>query len=176
MKNFNRDRGGNRFQGGNNRRPEITMHKATCSNCGRPTEVPFKPTNGKPVYCRDCFKTMGGGEGNDRNDRGGDRNERRDFAPRKDFKDFRDRSEAPRAPHVETRVERPAESTLELKRQLESVNAKLDKLVGFAEKFFKSQDVSKPSESVKEIQQAPSTLKMIVEKAIKPKKATKKKK
>lgn len=31
------------------------MHKATCSDCGNECEVPFKPTEGKPVYCRDCF-------------------------------------------------------------------------------------------------------------------------
>lgn len=31
------------------------MHKATCSECGQECEVPFKPTEGRPVYCRDCF-------------------------------------------------------------------------------------------------------------------------
>jgi CxxC-x17-CxxC domain-containing protein len=31
------------------------MHDVICSNCGRPTQVPFKPTSGKPVYCSDCF-------------------------------------------------------------------------------------------------------------------------
>jgi CxxC-x17-CxxC domain-containing protein len=27
----------------------------TCSQCGRDTTVPFKPTQGRPVYCRECF-------------------------------------------------------------------------------------------------------------------------
>ncbi len=31
------------------------MHKATCSECGQECEVPFKPTEGRPVFCRDCF-------------------------------------------------------------------------------------------------------------------------
>ena len=31
------------------------MYPATCSSCGRDTEVPFQPTPGKPVYCRECF-------------------------------------------------------------------------------------------------------------------------
>ena len=31
------------------------MHKAICSDCKQECEVPFKPTEGKPVYCRDCF-------------------------------------------------------------------------------------------------------------------------
>lgn len=31
------------------------MHKAVCTECGKECEVPFKPTEGKPVFCRDCF-------------------------------------------------------------------------------------------------------------------------
>jgi CxxC-x17-CxxC domain-containing protein len=26
-----------------------------CSDCGKPATVPFKPTAGKPVYCRECL-------------------------------------------------------------------------------------------------------------------------
>jgi len=32
------------------------MHPAKCSECGKDCQVPFKPTEGKPVYCRDCFR------------------------------------------------------------------------------------------------------------------------
>ena len=31
------------------------MFKATCSDCGQECEVPFKPTEGRPVYCRECY-------------------------------------------------------------------------------------------------------------------------
>ncbi|HET7828525.1 MAG TPA: zinc-ribbon domain containing protein [Candidatus Limnocylindrales bacterium] len=31
------------------------MFPATCSSCGQETEVPFRPTQGKPVYCSACF-------------------------------------------------------------------------------------------------------------------------
>ena len=31
------------------------MHKAVCSECKKECEVPFKPTEGRPVYCRDCY-------------------------------------------------------------------------------------------------------------------------
>ncbi|MDO9540511.1 MAG: DNA-directed RNA polymerase [Methanocalculus sp.] len=31
------------------------MSKAVCSDCGCECEVPFKPTEGRPVYCRDCL-------------------------------------------------------------------------------------------------------------------------
>jgi CxxC-x17-CxxC domain-containing protein len=37
------------------------MFSATCSSCGKEAKVPFRPTNGKPVYCSDCFRTMRGG-------------------------------------------------------------------------------------------------------------------
>ena len=33
-----------------------TMHEAICGKCGSECEVPSKPTEGKPVYCSDCFK------------------------------------------------------------------------------------------------------------------------
>jgi CxxC-x17-CxxC domain-containing protein len=32
------------------------MYPATCSECGRETEVPFMPRTDKPVYCRECFQ------------------------------------------------------------------------------------------------------------------------
>ena len=31
------------------------MHKITCSDCGAEAEVPFKPMDGRPVYCRNCY-------------------------------------------------------------------------------------------------------------------------
>ena len=31
------------------------MHKAVCDECKKECEVPFKPTEGKPVYCKDCY-------------------------------------------------------------------------------------------------------------------------
>lgn len=31
------------------------MHDVTCSECGAQTQVPFKPTEGRPVFCKDCY-------------------------------------------------------------------------------------------------------------------------
>jgi CxxC-x17-CxxC domain-containing protein len=28
-----------------------------CSNCGRETTVPFRPTQGRPVFCKECFQS-----------------------------------------------------------------------------------------------------------------------
>jgi CxxC-x17-CxxC domain-containing protein len=41
--------------GGYESRGPREMFTATCSNCGREAQVPFRPTSGKPVYCADCF-------------------------------------------------------------------------------------------------------------------------
>jgi CxxC-x17-CxxC domain-containing protein len=30
--------------------------RTTCSECGAETTVPFKPTQGRPVLCRQCFQ------------------------------------------------------------------------------------------------------------------------
>ena len=32
------------------------MFDVTCSSCGRPTQVPFRPTGARPVYCQDCYQ------------------------------------------------------------------------------------------------------------------------
>jgi len=45
----------NRGGGGFNRFGPREMHKATCAECGKECEVPFKPTEGRDVFCRDCF-------------------------------------------------------------------------------------------------------------------------
>ena len=31
------------------------MHKATCAECKKECEVPFKPRDDRPVYCKECF-------------------------------------------------------------------------------------------------------------------------
>ncbi len=30
--------------------------KTNCSQCGKETTVPFRPTQGRPVFCRECFQ------------------------------------------------------------------------------------------------------------------------
>lgn len=31
---------------------------AECATCGKVTTVPFYPSQGRPVYCRDCYKEL----------------------------------------------------------------------------------------------------------------------
>ncbi len=46
------DRGGGYGQG------PREMHPAVCAQCGKDTEVPFKPSQDRPVYCSDCFRNQ----------------------------------------------------------------------------------------------------------------------
>lgn len=43
--------GGGGYGGGRTRE----MFDVVCSQCGKETQVPFRPTSGRPVYCSDCF-------------------------------------------------------------------------------------------------------------------------
>jgi len=31
------------------------MHKAICAECKKECEVPFKPRDDRPIYCKDCY-------------------------------------------------------------------------------------------------------------------------
>ena len=148
MGNFNRGGGG--FGGGNRggfgggrpnfRREDrgpVSMTKVTCDACKKPCEVPFRPTAGKPVYCNDCFRSQGAGQ---------------DRAPRRDFND---------------RPARPSFSentggNNDVKKQLESLNFKLDKLIASIENLshtksapktevVKSMTVSLPKKEIKKV-------------------------
>ncbi|MBU2592797.1 MAG: CxxC-x17-CxxC domain-containing protein [Patescibacteria group bacterium] len=42
------------------------LYNVKCAKCGKQTQVPFKPSGDRPVYCRDCYMNqrmggMGGG-------------------------------------------------------------------------------------------------------------------
>lgn len=47
---------GNRNKNNRDRRPNREMHDVICSDCKKETQVPFKPTEDRPVYCRDCYQ------------------------------------------------------------------------------------------------------------------------
>lgn len=117
---FNRGPGGKPGFGGGDR-ADRPMYKAVCAECGKPCEVPFRPSGDRPVYCKDCFAAMGPQE---RSDSRGPSAPRRDFSPRAPF---------PARPSVafggggqgsgeDKRLD-------DLKIQLATVISKLDKLI-----------------------------------------------
>ena len=85
-----------------------TFYKATCSNCGNSCDVPFKPVNGKPVFCRNCFVKTGDTE---KNGRAGDRYQKREYTPRS-------------YEHTP-----PQNMNIDIAKQLEEINSKLERLI-----------------------------------------------
>jgi len=73
QRSFGGNGGGRRFGGGENRgfggrsfdRSPREMHKAICDKCKQECEVPFKPTEGKPVFCKDCYSKKQESESDD---------------------------------------------------------------------------------------------------------------
>lgn len=49
-------RGGGGGMGGGMRQAR-EMHNVTCAECGKETQVPFRPSGDRPVYCQDCFSS-----------------------------------------------------------------------------------------------------------------------
>jgi len=47
--------GGYGGSGGGGYRQQREMHPAVCASCGKNTQVPFEPRDGRPVYCSDCY-------------------------------------------------------------------------------------------------------------------------
>jgi len=44
--------------GNSNYRARRQMFPAVCAECGKDTEVPFEPREGRPVYCSDCYNKI----------------------------------------------------------------------------------------------------------------------
>lgn len=55
-----RGHGGGGRGGYGNSRPPRQSYPATCASCGVETTVPFEPREGRPVYCRDCYRAQRG--------------------------------------------------------------------------------------------------------------------
>ena len=75
----NKSFGGNRRSGGRDG-ARSSMHPAVCSECGQDCEIPFKPSNGRPIFCSKCFEKQNGGSSSSRpSSFGGERRERFGF-------------------------------------------------------------------------------------------------
>ena len=99
--------GGGQGGFGGDRGP-VELFEATCAECSKPTQVPFRPNGKKPVYCRDCFKRQ---EGMD---------ERSYSKP--SFGEKRSYDAAPKAaPQRDTRID--------------EINTKLDRVIRFLEEL-----------------------------------------
>lgn len=103
------------FRGGRGRdggRPR--MFSATCSECNRACEIPFRPTGERPVFCKDCFDNKRGSSQSNYSQRGAPPHNfpQRDFTP---------------PPALTLRAE--DKRIDELKLELHAVNKKLDTMM-----------------------------------------------
>ncbi len=109
-----------------NSRAKTTMHKTVCDACHKPCEVPFKPNGQKQVFCDACFaKTR--------------QTETSDYVRRKDKTVFDGPDSGKPFQTSETftsSIATPGDAKIaELKREINSVNAKLDKLIDLVSKL-----------------------------------------
>jgi len=173
------NRGGNSFGGGNSRgssfgggrssggRPgnrdfrDSQMFSATCAECQKTCEVPFRPTGDKPVYCSYCFSKHkeDGSDHPRRNDGGGDRrDDRRDDRPRGATNSFASRTPSfDRAP----RPQADNSAITDLKKQIEIINNKLDKVMELLKRN-DSQEIKKTPENKVDIKALSSVVKKAV--------------
>lgn len=136
------------------------LYKATCSECGKSCEVPFRPSGEKPVFCSDCF--------NKKRDPSDTRGGKRDFndrhAPRQEYS----RPADPRAPYKPAPV-----NTDDTKRALSEISMKLDRLIAAMEKInIPAPKIVATPVAVKKV----ATPKVVLKKTVVKKVATKKKK
>jgi CxxC-x17-CxxC domain-containing protein len=155
-KHFNSNRGegrdfrggGNRFGGQGNERRE--MFSAVCATCGRPCEVPFRPTADRPVYCREHFHGKDGAPS-------------QNYAPREERK-----FNSAKTSLYSAAPKSDGGQMSELKRQLDALNTKIDKVLALVAE---NKKISTGMPAVSEQSVPDVSLKSIVDKAVQPKKA-----
>lgn len=165
MGNFSR---GNRF-GGGARRNFDEMHRATCSKCGRPCEVPFKPRGDRPVFCNSCFASNRNPDSRfERRDSDRPSFNRSSSDDRPMFKATCDECgkecNLPFQPKngkpvycskcFETKDSRGGRSNDQSKEQFEKINAKLDRILKYltpvtAPKFIQKEKTEQKPEAIK---------------------------
>lgn len=125
-------RGGNSggFRGRDDREPK-QMFPATCDNCHKQCEVPFKPNGSKPVYCKDCFNEM--------RDETGDRPERSERPARREFS----MDSAPKHNN--------SNEIQELKKEITALNSKVDRILSILNAPVKGKVLDAEMEAPKEV-------------------------
>lgn len=116
------------------------MFKATCAQCGKSCEVPFRPNGQKPVYCNECF----GGK--------------RDDAPRGDYQRPETRAEPAMRPEFKSM------KNDEMKKQFEILSSKMDKIIAMLSVNIVPVPVEAPAEVVTEKVEKKATRKKVSKK------------
>ena len=118
----------NKYQSGG-RRPEThskdtsgQLFSATCSECQKQCDVPFRPSNDKPVYCSACFGMKKSGHESRNNEQRNHSTEKRSF--QKDRQNYARHNNEQRPEH-----NRNDAGIADLKRQMNGLEKKLNKIL-----------------------------------------------
>jgi CxxC-x17-CxxC domain-containing protein len=169
---FGGDKRGGKFGGGNDRggrpfdKPELFA--ATCSSCGKPCEVPFRPSPDKPVYCSACFGKNAGNDirGKERAEKHSGGDFKKEFKPRHEERSFK-QDYIP--------VEKDTRSHDELKKQISALESKLNRVIELLSTQPKAAVATTTAEALAD--EAPKKVrkpKTVLSKAVVKKKAVKK--
>ena len=148
----------------NNRRQ---MHQAVCDNCGNKCEVPFQPTQGKPIFCTDCFRKK-----NDRGDNRGDGGDRRGGGSRERF-GGRDRRGG--RDRFGGRERHGGDGNDQVAEQIKAINNKLDRVINLLLAETPAKESPAKDASTKSALKKPATKKTVTKTPKTAKKPTKKK-
>jgi CxxC-x17-CxxC domain-containing protein len=163
----------------------LKMHKAICSECGKECQLPFKPTDNKPVFCSSCF----GGQAHS------NRSTKRDFA-KSSFQEKRvysaicskcgSKCEVPFRPTGGKPIycsncfrkgdNTRGKNTEQIKEQLERLNAKLDTILRLLTSIY-SAEVVREQGVIREteVTELPNRTKQQAKRRVPPKKSVRKK-
>ncbi len=148
---FGGDRGGRASFGGRREERSTETFKAVCDSCHKGCEVPFRPTNGKPVYCNDCFS------------------KNRDFDNRPSYRSGDRDTFTPKQNRSERRDAKPVYQPTPvvggeydgLKKQIDAINVKLETMMRTIEKM-STQSVSPTKSTAPASQKEVSTFKKVI--------------
>jgi CxxC-x17-CxxC domain-containing protein len=129
--------------------PPRQMHQAVCADCGDDCEVPFRPTNDRPIYCSMCFGKHKG-----------------DSQPSKFGGNKWDKP----------RFEKRAPALPDYSAQFKMLNEKLDKLFGLLTSASTNEKPAKKKETKVKAEKKPATKTAKAKTSAKKKTAAKKKK
>jgi len=149
---FRNNNGGRGGFGGGRGGGAVTMHKAVCDEGHKTCEVPFRPSNDKPIYCNECFSGK-----RDDNDRGG----KRDFSSRGPKREFGNKSSV-------NSFGKQSDGLDEVKKQFGEISIKLDKLISAIDKLTGLKEDKRPVvkvEAKKPISKVAVALKKVAPKA-----------
>jgi len=120
-------------------RGPVVMTKAVCDQCHKPCEVPFRPTAGKPVYCNACF--------------GGKKEGGNNFSKKSFSSDYKT------PPRTDFGADVNKVSGSEIKKQIEVLNVKIDRLAKLIEDM-KPAKIAVPEIKVEKIEKTKKVAKI----------------